>query len=163
MRSINEAYDYLEKNNFNQNSFYNGNNNYYNNGEQYSNSQGYKDPTFLSVRDYLNMNNLRAAEQELNNISDKSAEWYFLRGVLSMRKGWYNQGYNDLQTAVAMDPTNNEYRQALNNVNYNNNAFMNDSYGRRSMGNNDLCDTLTCFCCTDQLCNCLGGDLCFCC
>lgn len=155
MREINEAYDYLVKNNQGGN-----NQDFYNNDQYNGNNNGYSNPVFQRIRNLINLNNLLAAEQELNSIHDKSAEWYFLRGVIFMRKGWYNEGYNDLKTAIAMEPSNNEYRSALNNATNSNNTYMNNAFSRGTRTNSDFCDTLSCLCCADQACDCMGLGCC---
>ena len=163
MREINEAYEYLTKNPSSQ-----GNSGYreggsYGGGNYTGGSSGYNDNgVFARARDYINRNNIRAAEDELNRTNIKNAEWYYLRGVIYMRKGWYSQAYEDLQRAVNMEPSNYEYREALNRVMYTNNSYQANAYRRRG-SSNDMCDTLTCLCCTDQCCECMGGDLISCC
>jgi molecular chaperone DnaJ len=161
MREINEAYEYLIKNQSN------------NGGSGYRESQGYSGGSYNSgnsetqgftrIRDYINQNNLRAAEDELNRTNTKNAEWYYLRGIISLRKGWFSQAYEDLGRAVNMDPSNYEYREAYNRVMNSNRGYQNDVYRRRGSSNDDLCNTLSCLCCTDQCCECMGGDLISCC
>lgn len=162
MREINEAYEYLMKSGSNQgNGGYRGSEGY---SSSYSNSSYNTGDSqvFTRIRDYINRNNIRAAEDELNRTNIKNAEWYYLRGVISMRKGWYSQAYEDLQRAVNMDPSNYEYRDAYNKVMYSNRSYQTNSYRRRG-SSNDMCDTLTCLCCSDQCCECMGGDLISCC
>ena len=36
-------------------------------------------------------------------------------------------------------------------------------YYRSGRGGNSCCQTLTCLCCADSCCECMGGDLCLCC
>lgn len=165
MREINEAYEYLTKNQTYQGSSgYRGSEGYSSNsysGGSYN--TGYNESqVFTMVRDYINRNNIRTAEDELNRINTKNAEWYYLRGVISLRKGWYSQAYEDLQRAVNMDPSNYEYRDALNKVMYSNRNYQTNAYRRRG-SSDDFCDTLTCLCCSDQCCECMGGDLISCC
>lgn len=165
MREINEAYEYLTKNQTYQgNSGYRGSESY--NSNSYgsgSYNTGYNESqVFAMVRDYINRNNIRAAEDELNRIDIKNAEWYYLRGVISLRKGWYSQAYEDLQRAVNMDPSNYEYRDTLNKVMYSNRSYQTNAYRRRG-SSDDFCDALTCLCCSDQCCECMGGDLISCC
>lgn len=160
MREINEAYEYLMKNQTYQgNSGYRGNESY--SGSSYN--TGYNESqVFTMVREHINRNDIRAAEDELNRINTKNAEWYYLRGVISLRKGWYSQAHEDLQRAVNMDPSNYEYRDAYNRVMYSNRNYQTNSYRRRG-SSDDMCDTLTCLCCSDQCCECMGGDLISCC
>ncbi|SKA85256.1 DnaJ domain-containing protein [Caloramator quimbayensis] len=155
MREINEAYDYLMKNqdeSFN----YRGDNNSYSYNSSYNDS-------FKRVRSFIQMNNIRAAEDELSRINMRNGEWYYLRGIISMKKGWYSEGYEDLQRAVQMDPSNLEFREALNRAVSGNRAYKDSSYYRRGGSDNDLCTTCACLLCSDQCCECMGGDLISCC
>lgn len=36
-------------------------------------------------------------------------------------------------------------------------------YGRNTTGSGDICESLSCLCCADSCCECMGGDLCGCC
>lgn len=156
LEEINKAYNYLMKNkgyssedNFRGTGF---NNNYNHHGNS----------IYLEVRDLINRNNLAEAEQILNSIGEKDAEWFFLRGVIYMRRGWYDQGYRHINRAVAMDPANEEYRATLNNLRYQNTTYRTTA---RDRGNEscDVCDFCTCLFCSDCCCECLGGDLISCC
>ena len=146
MRQINEAYDYLTKNKgTSENSYdstgYNGTSNDNNN---FVKNQ--------RIREMINRNDLRSAEIELNSISNRNAEWYFLRGMLSLKKGWYSRGYNDIQTAVRMDPNNYEYRKALNELSRSNTMYTNNYNSNRSMTDNDACKICTTIWCADSCC-----------
>jgi molecular chaperone DnaJ len=159
MREINEAYESLTSQSYQGDSGYRGNEGY--SDRSYDNGSN-EAQAFARIRDHINRNNLRAAEDELNRSNTKNAEWYYLRGMISMRKGWYSQAYEDLQRAVNMDPSNYEYREAYNRVLNSNRSYQNNSYRSRG-SSNDMCDTLTCLCCSDQCCECMGGDLISCC
>ena len=150
MSEINEAYDFIEKNNS------------YSSGQYDNNNYKAGNSGFQNVRNCINMNDLISAERELHGSNNKNAEWFFLSGVISLRKGWYNQGYQDLQRAVNMEPSNSEYREALNQAANSNTQFMNNSYNRRGMDTNNMCNNIACCCCADQFCECCGGDLCSC-
>jgi cytochrome c-type biogenesis protein CcmH/NrfG len=60
--------------------------------------------------------NLDAAEQALSNAADRGAEWNFLMGSIYVRRGWYDDARQYIQTACQMDPANMEYRMALANM-----------------------------------------------
>lgn len=158
MREINEAYDYLMKNNTNSSS-----NGYGNNSHSNSNGYGNNFSSFQRIRDLINRNDIKTAEYELNQISNKNAEWFFLRGMISLRKGWYSQGYQDIQTAVSMDPSNYEYREMFNRLQHNQNNYTNQYYQRRGRNDGDMCNVCFTLCVLDQCCECLGGDLISCC
>lgn len=153
MREINEAYETLTRNNNNTNS--------------YSSSSYYSDSSegtyvFQKVRQLINSNNLAEAENELAKISTRNAEWFYLRGVIYMRKGWYSQAYDDINRACNMEPSSAEYRSALNSLNYSNNQYSNNQY-KRTSGGMSCCDICCCLWCTDSCCECCGGDLISCC
>ncbi|KMT20853.1 DnaJ domain-containing protein [Clostridium cylindrosporum] len=157
MREINEAYDVLTKNSSNSSeSSYSG----YSSSHSSTSEGTY---VFQRVRQYINTNNLSAAERELAGISIKNAEWFYLRGVINMKKGWYSQAYEDISTASNMEPSSAEYRAALNNLKYANNRYANNHYKRTSASGMGCCDTCTCLCCADSCCECCGGDIISCC
>src|SRR5690606_28546115 len=84
-----------------------------------SNNYGYNsDSRYIQVRDLINRNRLLEAERILDSIGSRDAEWYFLKGIIYMRRGWYDQGYRHISRAAGMDPGNEEYRAALNNMAY---------------------------------------------
>lgn len=157
LAEINEAYDTIMRIRSNsrgsyQNGGYNGGG--YNGGGY--NGGGYNGADYQQVRRSIDAGNLGEAEHILNQTSDRSAEWFFLNGVLASRKGWYDEAVNNLQTACNMEPSNFEYRQHLNAMTsrgqrYQNNA-MNRGYGR----NDDLCcQALQCYICADCCCDCI--------
>jgi molecular chaperone DnaJ len=83
--------------------------------------------------------------------------------MISVNRGWYSQGYQDVQTAVSMEPSNYEYKEALNRLQNNNRSYTNYSQNYTRGSNDDLCQMCTCLLCSDQICECCGGDLISCC
>ena len=122
-----------------------------------TNNYSYGTADYQQVRRSIDAGNLGAAEQILNQTADRSAEWYFLNGVIASRKGWYDEAASNLQAAVNMEPSNFEYRQHLNSLvgrgqQFQNNA-MNRGYNR---SNDDLCcQALQCYICADCCCDCI--------
>jgi molecular chaperone DnaJ len=164
LREVNEAYDYLMKSgNFRKSGGFSNDSGGPFGNAGYQQSGQDENGVFNQARVNINNGNINAAEDILNRTAVKNAEWYYLRGVISMKKGWYSQGYEDLQRAVNMEPSNYEYREALNRAVNSNNTYSNYSYARRGGTNDDMCNLCTCLCCTDQCCECMGGDLISCC
>lgn len=159
IKEINEAYDYLMKN---KESGYNG----YDSSGNY-NGYGGGSGDFTQVRTDIMNGNLSDAEAILNRMGTKNAEWYYLKGVISIKKGWYSEGYSYLQNAVNMDPTNYEYRNALNQLNRSNSMYTSRPYSggyyRGYNRDSDMCSLCTTLWCADTLCECMGGDLIRCC
>ncbi len=149
LQEVNEAYDYLTKNGSK-----GGQNNQYTGGNQNSYQNG-NNSEFVEVRRMIDRGNLQGAETMLNNSRNRSAEWFFLSGMISLRKGWYDNAMNNLQTAVSMDPSNMEYRNAMNSIMSSGNGYRTSAFGRGYSNNDDLCRLLQCYCCADALCDCI--------
>ena len=102
LQEINEAYDYLMKNG----SYSPGGTTHSSNN--YGGGQPRQSPEFRQVRIDIDRGNLGAAEAALNRSKNRGAEWFFLSGMLSLRKGWYDEAVTNVQTAISMDPNNVE-------------------------------------------------------
>lgn len=152
MKEINEAYDYLM--NHRQDSAHRSNNQY---GYQTNGDQG-----FQKVRSFIQTGNLEAASTLLNSLDRNQAEWYYLSGIIALNKGWYQQAFTNLQTALRMDPGNPEYAAAWNNMHRTNDHYQ-AAARHHGSGNSGLCELCTCLYCTDCCCECFGGDFIECC
>ncbi len=97
------------------------------------------------IRDAINRGDLTRAEQLLNSMSPRNAEWYFLAGSIAQRKGWLDEARSNYQMAVQMDGNNMEYRQALAMMEQTG-PFYRNSYGS-SMDSMDCCTALLCLNC----------------
>ncbi len=105
----------------------------------------------------IQRNDLHLAEQLLAAISDRTAEWYFLRGAVCMRRGWLDEALRHFRQACAMDPGNPEYRQALERLENSGQAYRPAGFEvfTSDCGGGSLCGGLMCSYC---LCNsCMGG------
>lgn len=110
----------------------------------------------MQVRRYIDSGNLAAAERILNGTNDRSAEWFFLSGMLSYRKGWYDDAASKLRTAADMDPSNIEYSQAYGRIINMGGQFQNQAYGRGYRSNDDMCcQALQCYICADCCIDCI--------
>jgi curved DNA-binding protein CbpA len=155
LREVNEAYDYLMKNDtphYTENSY---------SEESYSNNSS-NSIIYNEIRRDLQNGNINAAEAKLNRITIRDAQWNYLMGITFLRKGWYDNAYNYILNACNMEPNNFEYRQTLNNLQKSNNRYRQPYYGRNTSGS-DICDICATLWCADSLCECFGGDLFSCC
>ncbi len=151
MQEINEAYDTImngrrhgKTNNTNQ---YNG------------------QTSFPEVRSLVAQGRLEQAQELLDGVPPQSrnAEWYFLNGTVLYRRGWFDQAYTSFSTASRMDPSNAEYRNAVNSAQHQSSRQYNPY---RSYGGGDgcsSCDVCSSLICADCCCECMGGDLISCC
>lgn len=181
MREINEAYDFLMKNAGGAYQYQSESQSYGNSTASQSGSyrtqyqsqqsrqqsqQGYADESELErqVRTHINNGNLNEAQRILDRMRNRNANWYYLQGLVFLRRGWYDRGYSNIQRAANMDPTNYEYRNALNNLSnqsfgYRHNPYYNNTY----RSNPDMCQICGTLWCADSCCECMGGDLIGCC
>lgn len=157
LKELNEAYDYLTKNGLKSQQP----------AGTWTDSKGYGNgggnELFSQVKLYINNGNIALAEDMLNGSKDRPAEWYYLKGIIFLRKGWYDEAYSHIQTAANMEPTNFEYRDTLNKLNNSNGAYRSNAFGRGYNNGPDLCTMCQCLWCSDCCCECAGGDLINCC
>ena len=108
------------------------------------------------IRAAIDSGDIKLAEELLKSFPARNAEWNFLMGCVSHRKGWLNEALEYFQTAVNMEPYNQEYKQALNYMNRGGGAYR--QYGRRPMGQHgqgcDACDICTAMLCMNMCCRC---------
>lgn len=157
MKEVNEAYEAIQK----QRSGGGGGGGYSQSsssssgGYQYGYQQqsyggGTNNPTFNRVRNLINMGDLNSAERLLQEVPQKSGEWYFLMGSIAYRRGWLDEARQNYQIACQMEPGNMEYRQALS-------MMQQGGYGYNTNMTGGQCDS-SLDCCTTMLClNCLCG------
>ena len=160
MKEVNEAYDAIVKartqGGYQSAGGYGGG---YQRQQTNQNRGGYQNPTLIQVRQLIAQNNLAEAERILRSSPANSAEWYYLMGSIAYRRGWMDEAKRYYQTACQMDPTNAEYRQALEYM-----EGTDDTAYRPGGGSfGTLCGGNPCMslCCLWALCN--GGGYWFCC
>lgn len=151
LQEINEAYDTLMKNR----SAGGAGNSAYSYGDNssaygaYGNSYGNSaNPVYQQIRAALDRNDLYRAEQMLINAPDRSAEWYFLSGVLSFKRGLIDDGMMNVRQAMNMDPDNMEYARIYQQMAAGGNMYANRSNSGGYV-QDDMC-TKCCmlYCCT---------------
>jgi molecular chaperone DnaJ len=133
---------------------------------QYQYQYGYDDEAELErqARMYVNNGNLAEAQRILDKMRNRNASWYYLQGLVFLRRGWYDRGYSSIQKAVNMDPSNFEYRNALNNLNQQRAGYRQNPYYRNTYHQSpDMCNLCVNLWCADTCCECMGGDLIGCC
>lgn len=180
MREINEAYEFLMKNaggayqyqyDYDDSSTSSQGSSYQYQSQQSSQyqqnaQQGYADESELErqARACLNRGDLNGAQRILDRMRNRNANWYYLQGLVFLRRGWYDRAYSNIQRAVNMDPGNFEYRNALNNLNSQSYGYRSNPYYQNTYhSNSDICQICGTLWCADSCCECMGGDLIRCC
>ena len=148
MKEINEAYDLITK----QRKGGGGSYNQAGSGQSSYQSSG-SNPSYAQIRQAIQSGNLQYAEQLLDSCPTRDAEWNFLMGTLYFRKGWLDDARSFFQRAVSMDPSNGEYRQALNMLNGAGSPYRQTGYGPPAQqGGCDMCDMCTAMMCAYMMC-----------
>ena len=88
----------------------------------------------------------------LEGITDRGAEWYFLRGNIAQCRGWMDEAHRNYQTACQMAPGNLEYRQALSMVQYGGNRQYQSGNYRSGDCSDDACSICQMMMCMNCLC-----------
>ena len=153
MKEINEAYDTIIKRRKSGNS--SKRSGYANNwgANNTSSESNYND-----VRQLIASGRYEEAQEILDGVPPESrdAEWYFLNGAVLYRRGWFDAAYTSMSAAVRLDPSNAEYRAALNRMQQSRNGY--SSYGRGGYQTHQAgCSAFDCcmgLMCADMCCNC---------
>ena len=151
MKEVNEAYDAIVKMRTQGGGYrasgHAGSGQSYGGGQNYGNQGGYNNVSFQQVRLLINQNNLGEAERILRSSPSQTAEWYYLMGTIAYRKGWMDDARQNFYTACSMDPSNMEYRQAMNNMN------MQGGRGMYRGNSNDMWNLCAALACMDCMCD----------
>ena len=75
---------------------------------------------FADVRRMIQQNRLVEAEELLDGTPSgrRDGEWHYLKGTICYQRGWLDDARNHFGAACQMNPTNPEYRAALNRMNW---------------------------------------------
>ena len=141
--------------------------------------------TFDAVKQAIRNKNPEDAQRELDNISNRSAEWHYFQSIIFYEKNWLNDSKKQLEIALSMEPGNAKYSRALENLKKKIDGSRpydadgaNDiyhqtttegggrSYRQRSAGadaTDGCCAACQALWCADCCCECMGGDLIRCC
>ena len=146
MKEINEAYAVLTKDGGAGASSASGS--YGSSG--YSGSSG-GSAEFAEVRRRIQAGDLDGAERILDGIGGRTAQWYYLRGVIAQRRGWMDEAAQNFRIAVQMEPGNPEYAAALNRTGTGAYTYRQQEYG--GTDDNELCNLCGSMLCLNCLCN----------
>ena len=91
----------------------------------------------------------------------RGADWYYLSAIANYGVGNNLVAMEHAQRAASMEPGNPEYTNLVNQFQWRGQRYQNTGYGygRPTFGTGNMCCDLWC---ADQMCECMGGDLCSC-
>ena len=158
MKEINEAYDIIRKERAS------GGGSRTNYGGSYGGGSygGARSGNLAQIRALISSGRYSEAEIMLDSVStvERGAEWNYLKGCVLMQRGAFYDAQRHIETACYMDPANEEYRRARENIR---NYARSGGGQYRTTGSAstcdicDLCQTLMCLNC---LCDCICGNGC---
>lgn len=82
--------------------------------QQKSYNHSSEEVSFKAVRNLISQNKLAEAEKILTKLG-QNAEWYYLAGLILLRRGMYSKAKEQIEKAVKLDPSNTEYKSVLDN------------------------------------------------
>lgn len=124
---------------------------------QSSDSQsGYKGAyreEYSKIRQAINNNDFKLAEQLLNQIEQfkRDAEWFFLKGCVLLHSGYHFDAIRYINRACELDPENHEYATLRDNLRAQSNAYGNPTSRESGVGCS-LCDICSFLICLDCMC-----------
>ncbi len=135
----------------------------YSGGSQYGYAEynNHNDPRYANVnidyagvREMINAGRLYEADNILNSVSEnsRSAEWYYLKGVIYQRRGWLNDAYKYVAQATRMSG-NPEYLAALQEMNKQRSGYMTGN-ASPATDNSSFADIMCTLCLLDACCDC---------
>ena len=112
---------------------------------------------YAKTEEYIKAGNYDAAQNELDSITDRTAEWNYLQSVIYYKKGWYLDSKKQLEMKTGSGNTFGE--------NQNTDGTFRSYSGERvsNTRNASACDCCSSLICADCCCECMGGDLIRCC
>ncbi len=116
---------------------------------------------FQQIRMAISQGDLEGAEQMLEQMRDRSAQWHYLKGVIRYYRGWLEEAAQEFEAAYHMEPDNREYQQAYQYMRSGGSAYRPAGFGSGGMMGCNWCQTMLCLglCCTV----CSRGRICLCC
>ena len=122
-------------------------------------------------------NKIAEAQDKLDNITERNAEWHYLQSVIFYKKNWINESKKQLEIAISIEPNNqkyaNDYAKLKQKIEYTESQFrsgnsqnfnnQNGATQNRQMGNSDAnnCATFCAtWCCIDMMTDCLCSICC---
>ena len=136
-------------------------------GQQSAGSAGgsQQDVEMQAAINFINSRRYQDALNVLNRMQNRTSMWYYASAFANAGLGNNVLARDQAATAVNMEPNNVQYRQLLNQIEFNSRRYQNNPYGGGYSGAGGSCGTgnMCCdLCIADQLCECMGGDLCAC-
>jgi molecular chaperone DnaJ len=160
-KQVQEAYQQIV--NDRENGGNNGNNYGYSAGSASQSYAGQEDPKMMAAANFINSRHYKEALNVLAEIDNRTGRWHYFNALAHAGLGNNMEAMNYARQAANMEPNNREYTEFINRLQFGGQRYQNTGaacgYGGNSCGTGNFCCDL---CIADQLCECMGGDLCAC-
>ena len=71
---------------------------------------------YESIRQQIKDNKLDEAQNALDQIIDRTAEWHYLQSILFYKRNWFLESKKQLEMACQIEPNNKRYKQSLDKL-----------------------------------------------
>ena len=143
-KEVQEAYDEIMRQREQGGGYSYGNSSY--GGNSYNNTyNGPQDAEMQAVFNYINSRNYREALNLLDRMPNRNAMWYYASGFANAGIGNNVLAREHAAQAVNMEPNNVQYRQLLNQLDWNSRRYQSNPYGGgygaggQSCGTGNMC------------------------
>lgn len=105
---------------------------------------------YAEIRNMINQGQFMNAKLRLDAVppAQRNAEWHYLMGCVLLQSQYYNDALRHFERACAMDPANEEYRQAKARM-----QGQAAAYGYQGDSDCSLCDACQAMLCANCLCS----------
>lgn len=118
-------------------------------------------PRMRAARNYIQAGHFQEALRLLEEMNERTAEWYFLVGEANLGLGNRIAALNYARQAVSMDPNNFEYRSLLSRLEGSSHFYQTNGEERGFNVPSAICANPCAVCCLSQaLCSCLCNGCC---
>lgn len=122
---------------------------------------------YNEISELIKNGKLDIAQQKLDSVSERDAEWHYLQSVVFYKKNWINESKKQLEIALSLDPDNEKYKNSYSKLKaklqyaekqfHSGNANYSTANGKSSQMGGDECgsmaDCCATWCCMNMLCN----------
>jgi molecular chaperone DnaJ len=98
-------------------------------GSQGAQNEYQENPEFQAAANYINAGHFREALNVLNNMSARTALWYYLHAAANAGMGSTEEALRDARTACDMEPGNQEYQYLYQQISGGWYDYMGRAYG----------------------------------
>ncbi len=132
-------------------------------GATQSSSSGGGSSRFSDIRRLINSGRINEADELIEGVpqGSRNAEWYFLKGSICYTRGWLDQALSNFARANEMEPQNQEYRAAYNQLLWQRqNGYATGQGGAGPQSNmmcGSCCDICAAFYCANCITRCCCG------